>query len=199
MHKGRYFWQRGPAPLRWFLLVMTGLFGLAFLFPPAPTRLDLTTPRARTTSDKRLYFQNVRSYYYRRDTRSKAPMEIYRLKDVPPQWPALALRPRLVLHPVQQRAFVSWVPGKACKQRDTIIVSFPNAQQRFIWHPQLTWRQQFGLAGRVYGALKQNQKIAFQSKIDTLDPVAPGQASRQALEVILKDYFNLLAKPINHE
>jgi hypothetical protein len=199
MSRKKFFWQRWPAPLRWFLLIVVGLLGLAFLFPPGPTSMDLNTARASTTSDKRLYFHNVRSFSYHRDPRSKAPMEIYRLKDVPPQWDSLPLRPQIILHPSQQKAFVHWAPGPDLKQKDSVFVTNGREDAKYPWHTESRWQAHFAIAGMMLRSLANEDSVWIQKADGPRMPAWPNQESRQAAQIILEDYFKLLAKPINHE
>ena len=157
--------------------------------------MDLSTPRARTTSDKRLYFNNVRSFSYHRDPRSKAPMEIYRLKDVPPGWDSLPLRPQIILHPSQQRAFVHWTPGPEVKQSDSVFVINASQNAPLAWHPEATWQTNFTIAGAMLRALAHDDSLYIREAGSPKRPAWPGQESRQAAQTILVDYFKLLAKP----
>lgn len=178
--------------LRYLLLAVGGMIGLAFLFPPEAQPLDLNTPRHSSTSDKRMYFQNVRSFYYHQDRRSKQPMVIYRLKKRTAAMDSHSLPLNIIQHPRQGSAFLRVEAGEAYQAYDSLQVCFGDSISPAWLHPKLTWQEHFQLGGKIYAALEKEIDVHLKARDDTLgQPFAQAKARQNAL-IILEDFFNLL-------
>ena len=195
MNSFRARWQKVNPALRYMLLVVGILMGLAFLFPPEEQPLDLSTARYGTTSDKRLYFQNVRSYYYHQDRQSKEPMVIYRLKKRSAALDSVSLPLDIVQNPQQGSAFLQIKPGAAYPAVDSLQICFSDSLQPAWLHEEMSWQEHFRLGGKVYAALENEFAVYLTAQGDTLGRPYARAKNRQNALTVLDDFFNLIQKP----
>lgn len=190
------YWQKFLAlspPVRWFMIVVLGLLGLAFLFAPEKRPVDYQDISFKSSSDSRLYFNNVRSYYYHIDRRSKAPTSIYRLKRRSPERDSLNLNFAIVHYPGAEEVFVFASAGKAYEQFDSLRVIFnkyPNAENL----QGIDREGHFRIAAKTYSSILADQAMYLAAGSDTLTTLFTDKSSLLDAEITLEDYFKLTLK-----
>lgn len=188
-------WNNSNPASRYLLLALGGLGTLAFLFPPEAQPQDRTTPRYSSSSDKRMYFQNMRSFYYHQDRKSKQPMVIYRLKKRTAALDSVTLPLDIIQHSQQGSAFLRVQAGQAYRSSDSLQVCFSDSLAAAWLHSSMSWQEHFELGGKIYTALENEIAVHLRAGGDTLgQPFGQTKNRRNAL-IILEDFFNLLQKP----
>lgn len=180
-------------PAKWLLAFVGFALALSFLFAPEPQVVDYEAVSFNTTSDSRLYFNNVRSYFYKIDRFSKKPMQIFRLKRRVPERDSLSINFSIAHYPGAEQAFIIVEPGKAYEQCDSLVVKFdkyPDSEPLKL----INGEQQFKLAAKVYSSLLEDSGIFLCCGSDTLQRLYQDKSSQLDAEIVLEDYFKLTLK-----
>ncbi len=166
---------------------------LAFLFAPEPQPVDYQDIDFETTSDSRIYFNNVRSFYYHIDRRSKRPMEIYRLKRRIPERDSLGINFAIAHYPGGEQAFIVLEKGSTLEYCDSLQVHFeayPLIQSLSL----LNGEEQYQFAAKVYTSLLEKKEVLLYCGQDSLKALYANRADRLDAEIVLEDYFRLVGK-----
>lgn len=181
-------------PLRWFSLFILGMLGLAFYFSPEAKAVDFTEISFQTSADSRLYFNNVRSYFYHIDTRSKSPAIIYRIKRRSPERDSLSVVFDIVHYPGAEDAFVFTTAGKGFGDSDSLFLAFENYPNNEILSG-INGEGHYRIAAKTYSSLlDQGRVFLLSGSSDTLQELFTDKASRLDAETVLEDYFKLVLK-----
>ncbi len=190
------YWQNFKnlaPPVRWFILTMATLLALAFLFAPEIKPVDYQAVSFKSTADSRMYFNNIRSYYYHIDTRSKAPTTIYRLKRRSSERDSSNLNFAIVHYPGAEEVFIFASAGKAYEQYDSLRVIFdkyPDAENLL----GINREGHFRIAAKVYTSILEEKAVYLAHGDDTLKRLFTNKASSLDAEITLEDYFKLTLK-----
>jgi len=180
-------------PAKWLLAFVGVSLTLAFLFAPEPQPVDYEAVSFKTTSDSRLYFNNVRSYFYKIDRFSKKPMNIFRLKRRVPERDSLSINFSIAHYPGAEQAFIIVEPGMAYEQCDSLVVKFdkyPDSEPLKL----INGEQQYKVAAKVYSSLLEEGGIFLCCGTDTLQRLYQDKSSQLDAEIVLEDYFKLTLK-----
>ncbi|MCR9154147.1 MAG: hypothetical protein NXI09_08560 [Bacteroidetes bacterium] len=175
------------------LLFVVAAFGLSFLFAPEQKPVDYRELSFKTTSDSRIYFNNMRSFFYKIDRFSKRPMEIYRLKRRSPERDSIGINFSIAHYPGAESAYIVCEIGAAYEHCDSLSVKFskyPDSEQLKLMNGE----QQFKLAAKVYSSLLEEEAIFLCCASDTLIQLYMDKSSQLDAEVVLEDYFRLTQK-----
>ena len=146
-----------------------------------------------TSSDSRMYFNNIRSYYYRIDRFSKAPMEIFRLKRRSENRDSTSLNFAIAHYPGTGQAFIVAELGslyKTCDSLTLVYQVYSNPDNLML----MDGERQFKVAAKVYSSLLQEQNVFLRCGEDTLKQLYVDKAEELDAKVVLEDYFKLTLK-----
>lgn len=191
MNWWRKFRRLNP-PVQWLVGFITLILVLAFLFAPEPKPVNFKEISFSTTSDSRLYFQNIRSFYYQIDAFSKKPMIIYSLKRRTLQQDSGSLQFSIIRHPHSNAAYAYAEPGPDFQQYDSLYVTFRAYKQEPLW--QINSETHYRIAAKVYSSLLNEQAIFILSGNDTLKQLYTDRQTSLNARVTLEDYFKLTNK-----
>lgn len=185
--------QQLSPPLKWLAVVMVLLIGLAILTAPESKPVDYQEVSFDTSSDSRLYFQNIRSYYYDIDRFSKKPMEIYRLKRRSSEKDEERINFDIIRTPGMDQAFIYTHIGKRFLSCDSLHLAFEMYPlQKSL--QMLDSEQHFEIAAMVYTSLLSEKAIYLLCKGDTLEELYLDKGAQLDVEITLEDYFRLVQK-----
>lgn len=184
--------RRLNPPVQWLFVFIISILILALAFAPRPKPIDYNRINFTTTADSRLYFQNMRSFYYNIDTRSKKPMIIYRLKRRTPAQDALGLQFSIVQHPLAGNAYAYSELGQSWKQYDSLYVEFSTFSKEKLGN--LNSEDHYRIAAKVFSSILQDEPVYLVSKKDTLTQLYADEQLRLNAEVTLEDFFKLTNK-----
>lgn len=184
--------RRLNPPVQWLFVFIVCILILALAFAPSPKPIDYNQVNFTTTSDSRLYFQNMRSFYYNMDTRSKKPMIIYRLKRRKPETDARGLQFSIVQHPLAGNAYAYAELGEKWKQYDSLHVAFLNYSREVLGN--LNSEDHYRIAAKVFSSLLDNEAVFLVSRTDTLTELYADEQLRLNAEITLEDFFKLTNK-----
>lgn len=191
------YWEKFralPLPAQWLVYFVLGLLILSFLFAPEVKPVDYRDISFSTTADSRLYFNNIRSYYYHIDNRSKAPTAIYNLKRRSPERDSTNLNFSIIHYPGAEEVFIFSALGKAYEQYENLKVSFikyPNEAERLNG---IDREGHFRIAAKSYSSILDNQAVFLLNGSDTICQLFADKASLLDAEITLEDYFKLTLK-----
>lgn len=191
------WWKKYSAlnpPARWVIQFMLLALSLSFIFAPelkAPALEE--EPRFDTRSDSRLYFHNVRSFYYNIDARSKAPMIIYRLKRRSAQRDSVNLSFDLIQAPQSEQAFLFAQLGAGFGKLAHGLIAFgdelsPEPLQK------MNSEDHYRLGLKVYQQLQKEEAIWLLNASDTVAALYADPAARLDAVTVLEDFFRLTRK-----
>ncbi len=180
-------------PVKWLLVFVGVVLFLSFLFAPGKTPVNWSEIDFSTTSDARLYFHNVRSFYYHLDATSKKPMRIYSLRRRTPEDDSLSLQFNIVQHPNNDQAYIYASLGKAFKHIDSASVVFTKGLAKEPFY-RLKAENHYRIAAKVYQSLEQENPVYLVHRQDTLANLYDLKQSQINAEITLEDYFKLTHK-----
>lgn len=182
-------------PVRWLLWFVVVVLTLSFIFAPEPKPVNWDKFEAHTTSDSRLYFNNIRSFYYHRYPEERPPMILYRLKNRVNDTTHVQLHFTIVQNILTDEAFTvaEWqnLPESkenmrlmAYTQKDTVTLPLNN----------LNARGEYQLAQVVYTTLQEEGQLYLAHKNDSIAGLLHTPKQRETVETVLRDYFKLIQK-----
>ncbi len=179
--------------IKGFLIFLVLAIGLAVSTAPKPIPVDYREVSFKTSSDSRIYFHNVRSYYYDIDRLSKRPMEIYRLKRIGEERASESLNFDIIRAAAIDEAFIFARVGTAYEQCDSLTVKFekyPEAEDLTLINSE----RNFQIAAKVYTSILESRPVYLCCGSDTLKQLYVDKASQLDAEIALEDYFRLTLK-----
>lgn len=192
----RKYWKKFQSlspPIQWFSYAMLALFILAIAFAPELKPVDYQDISFKSSADSRLYFNNMRSYYYHIDTKSKAPTAMYNLKRRSLDRDSSSLNFTIVHYPGAEEVFIFAGPGKKFEQFDSLRVIF-SKYPGFENLIGINREGHFRIAAKAYTSILENQAVYLASGQDTITQLYTDKASLLDAEITLEDYFKLTLK-----
>lgn len=175
------------------LIFVFGILFLAFAFAPKPKPIDLNVVSFETTADSRIYFHNVRSFYYHLDARSKKPMRIFSLRRRTAENDSLSLQFNIVQNPSTDESFVFAQAGEGFKQYDSLLVGFSGGMKSEKLGAASA-EDHYRVAAKVLSALNNDENVFLLNNTDTLKTLYKENQTRINVEITLDDYFKLINK-----
>lgn len=182
-----------PPPIKWLALVIGLLISLAILTAPEPKPVDYKAVSFETSSDSRIYFHNIRSYYYDIDRFSKKPMEIYRLKRRTKADDKERINFDIIRAAGMEQAFIYTNVGAKFRECDSLSLAFemyPLEKSLQL----LNSEDHFEIAAMVYTSLLSKKSIYLLCQSDTFKELYLDKAAQLDAEITLEDYFRLVLK-----
>ncbi len=176
-------WNRLIPPVRWMVYLFSGILVLSFLFAPTPSPHDYFNTDFSYTSSSKIYFNNVRSYYYIRSNEQKAGFHSYELKKQrmrAEEWPFTLL---LLDNWRSEEVYIN-------VEMDSLLVALEVDTTRYMVKA-FNRDDMHAIAASVYLAVKEN-KIVKAVYSDSTTIVFDDRKDRKALETCLFDYFRWL-------
>ncbi len=184
-------------PAKWLIAFIIIVLGLSFLFAPRPHPIVLTEISFTTTSSSRLYFKNVRSYYYNIYPREKPPFTIYRLKRRIRDTNQAYLQFMIIDNQSADEAYIYAESSPVFKQYDSLAVFIPNVKDttdRLAFLSTMISEDHYLFAGVVFTKLLRGEKVFLMNKSDTLTELFTGKKELRNASTVLEDYFKLVNK-----
>lgn len=190
-----HFYKNQLPPVRWLFWFVVGILTLSFIFAPEPQPVDWDTYQSKTTADSRMYFHNIRSFYYYRYPEEKPPMVLYRFKEREKDSSRVQMYFTIVQNVLTDEVFtvLEWrnLPAKkenlqlyALTEKDTNVLSinYLNAQG------------EYEIASVVYNTLQQEGRFYLAAKNKKPEGVLETSRQRKVAKTVLTDYFKLINK-----
>lgn len=182
-----------PILWRWFLQFLALMLIIAFIFAPKKRPIDYTDISFESSANSRLYFHNVRSFFYRIDTRSKAPMLIHRLKRRIPERDSLNLNFDIIRQSAADEAFIFSYLGNHFQNFDSLSLKF-SAYADGESLSNLRNEDHFRIAAKTYSSFLKEEPIYLMQGSDTIQELFSDRAAFIDAEITLEDYFKLVQK-----
>ncbi len=190
-------WHKLNPPVKWFSYFLLFMVGFSLLLAPTPQPVNWEQISFSTTASSRLYFKNVRSYYYNIFSREKPPLVLYRYKRRLRDSSFAHLQFMIVENPHADEAYIFAEANFGPEQLTASRLVFSDADTSHNSTPPLHLLNNEGhyqLAARVYNHLLDNEQIMLVNGNDTIMELwASGKLRDNALTV-LEDYFTLVHK-----
>jgi len=189
-------WQKykSISPLwRWFFQFLVIMIFLALAFAPQRQSVDYSDVSFGSSANSRIYFHNVRSFYYHIDKRSKEPMLIYRLKRRVPERDSLSLNFDIIRHPASDDAFIYSYLGKGYAPEDSLELKFAayEGREKLV---NIRNENHFRIAAKTYISFINEEGVYLMQGSDTLKELFTDRAAYIDTEITLEDYFKLVQK-----
>ncbi len=182
-----------PILWRWFLQFLALMLIIAFIFAPKKRPIDYTEISFESSANSRLYFHNVRSFFYRIDTRSKAPMLIHQLKRRVPERDSINLYFDIIRQSAGDEAFIFSQLGNHFKHLDSLSLQFSAFADREELS-NLRNEDHFRIAAKTYTSFIKEEPIFLMRGSDTIQELFSEGAAFIDAEITLEDYFKLVQK-----
>ena len=180
--------------MKWFIYFFATVLGLSFLFAPEPTPVDLETFTSKTTSDSRMYFQNVRSFYYDIFPRERAPMVIYKLARRNKNPSEAELQFNIIQNPQTGQAFV-FGELLAVQVDSSYQIKVKREQEDFTSAiHNINMEQHYKLAAAVHNAILNEKEIILLKEKRKVKNLFKDYRKRKYTGVVLEDFFKLIRK-----
>lgn len=188
---GKY---KAISPLwRWFFQFLVVMILLALAFAPQKHAVDYNDVSFVSSANSRLYFHNVRSFFYRIDIRSKAPMLIYQLKRRVPERDSINLYFDIIRQSAGDEAFIFSQLGNHFKHLDSLSLQFSAFADREELS-NLRNEDHFRIAAKTYTSFIKEEPIFLMRGSDTIQELFSEGAAFIDAEITLEDYFKLVQK-----
>jgi hypothetical protein len=186
-------YQTFPLLWRWFFQFLLIMIFIAFLFAPQKQVVDYNDINFESSANSRLYFHNVRSYYYQIDSYSKDPMLIYRLKRRATERDSVSLNFDIIRHPSADDSFVYSYLGSHFTMSDSLNLMFEAYQGRESL-ANLQKENHYRIAAKTYTSFIEEKAIFLMQGSDTIKELFSEGNARADAEIVLEDYFKLVQK-----
>lgn len=183
--------------MKWLIAFIVILLGLSFLFAPEPRPVDLGSIGFETNSSSRMYFHNVRSYYYDIYEREKAPFILYRNKRRSRDTAKADLQFMIVENASAGEAYIFAEANPELERYDSLAVALSETEDEpfeKIYIRDINNEGHYRLAAKVYARLLVNEQIHLMSRNDTIRELYVDKREELAAETTLEDYFKLVNK-----
>ncbi len=185
-----------PGPGKAVILFVMMVLGLSFLFAPTPQPVDLSEVSFNMTSSARLYFRNVRSYYYQIKPDKASRFILYHLKAQETLSGKLHLDFTIVENPLQDEAYIFLElqgSGKQYENPHVLINTDQGLTEKWPLNG-LNNEEHLKTAAALWKALLLEQKVFLQMGNEGITPFLDQPRTRKNAEIILEDYFKLIGK-----
>ncbi|MGB0176296.1 MAG: hypothetical protein ACPF9D_03960 [Owenweeksia sp.] len=172
------------------------ILALAFLFAPQPKPVDVSSVDFHMTSSSRLYFRNVRSYYYDVEVHKASGFVLYRLKRRERDTSHTCILFSIIENTGQDEAYIYLElqdPGKQYPEPYVLISKVTGVSEVQPLH-DLDNEEHFRTAAAIWKGLLQDDAFILVSGTDTLADVLNDRKTRKDAEIVLEDYFKLIGK-----
>ncbi len=187
-------WREIPLPGRWLLIFLTVVLGLSFLFQPPPKPIDLQEISFATHSSSRIYFHNVRSYYYDIFPKEKPPFVIYRLKRRLRENGRPLLQFAIIQNLAAEEAYIfAEAENDSVFEKAKVVFYQQNSVNDTVDLARMNNEKHFILAAKTYRALLRDEQMRWLRGSEQVGFLESKKARRNAL-TILEDYFKLIGK-----
>lgn len=182
-------------PVRWLLWFVVVVLTLSFIFAPEPKPVNWNKFETHTTSDSRLYFNNIRSFYYHRYPEEKPPMVLYRLKNRIKDTADVQLHFTIVLNILTDEAFtVAEWQNLPWPKEDMLLTAYTDKDTVKLPINYLSAPAEYKLARVIYNTLQKEGQFYLAHNNDTVVRLLHQPKQRETAETVLRDYFKLIQK-----
>ncbi len=176
-----------------FLLTIASIALLcSCMHSTTPKQPDQPDPKFRTTQPSRLYFKNMRSYYYQQSTQPSTRIDLYNLKKHKPY----PIQPIIADNWMQDEAYIL-LECHACEQfPDTLLFRKSTTQESsdtYTYAGRDPYAQ-LALANWLFDALQAGHKIELRTINQEWVPILQTVPDRSAFLHVMKDYLRLIEK-----
>ena len=179
------------------ILFVVCFLSLILLFAPRPHPVDMHTASFGMTSSARLYFHNVRSYYYDIKPHEASRFVLYHLKRRERDTNVVCLQFTIVENTSGEEAFIYIELQDAGKQyqKPHVLISTKSLDST-VTEPlyNLNNEGHYQLAAAIWKALLEDQDFYLLDDRDTVGPLLQTHRARKNAEIVLEDYFKLIGK-----
>lgn len=170
---------------KWFLVWFAGMVAFCYVTYPSYAPIKSAPYTAHVIADRRIYFMNLRRYYYEEKTDSASNFRLYSLKKWPTNTPDTMVQFVLIDNWLQDEMYIMPQIGEPQKNykmivgADTFPLLHSNAEK---WHR---------LAVACYKSLNENQPIVLIDSESRM-PLFTTDEGRKAALTVLEDYLKLV-------
>jgi len=182
-----------PLLWRWFFQFLLTMLLIAWVFAPQKYAVNYADISFSSSANSRLYFHNVRSFYYHIDNRTKDPMLIYQLKRRDKQRDSLSLNFDIIRHPSTDDVFIYSYLGENFARYASLELKFEayNGRESLV---NIRNENHFSIAAKTYTSFIEEKAIYLMQGSDTLMELFSERAAIIDAEIVLEDYFKLVKK-----
>lgn len=170
---------------KWFLIWFAGMVGFCYITYPTYSPIKSSAYSAHVIADRRIYFMNLRRYYYEEETDSASNFRLYNLKKWPQTKEDTLFRFILIDNWLQDEMYIMPKVNDAHKtarlltDEKSLLLENSNAEQ---WHK---------IAITCYLALNENKKVFLADGATKIELFTTNETKKAALTV-LEDYLKLV-------
>lgn len=165
---------------------------------PPPASIRPPSAQFRTTPPSRLYFKNMRSYYYEQSTDAPTKIDRYTLKKFRDASARPLLLPIIADNWLADEAYLFLEKDTSVMDSNTLLFQFE--QDHAMDTLQLVKfdvENQYLLAKELYERLKKSHKIRIYTKNKIWQPLFKNQAEQAYYLRVMDDYYNLIEYDVN--
>lgn len=180
--------------MRYILII----FSISILFvacnSPEPQKEFIGDSQFRTTDPSRLYFNNIRSTHYYRKKRPNSHTDLYRNRKLSFNNKRPIINPIIVNNWMSDEAYIfieknEYIGGWS----DTLTIRWSvkgNIGGEYLL-PIPSRIEMYELTGKLYGAMKEGQKLEVKDAKGDFVPLLENQQDRSAFQTTMRDYYRL--------
>lgn len=182
-----------PLLAKALLAFISIVLGLSFLFAPQPKPVSIYDISFATTSSSKLYFKNVRSYYYDIIHDNKSRFTFYKLKRRSRDTLTPLVQFEIIDNPLADEAYlyakINPLNRDSLKLVTTHLDSIVKVKLSLMNNEAY-----YKLGAIVYRALIHNNPVYLTDGNDTIKQLYTTKLENLNAEIVLEDYFKLVSK-----
>ncbi|MFN7118632.1 MAG: hypothetical protein ACK4TA_17675 [Saprospiraceae bacterium] len=171
------------------------LFSCVCSCDPAPSSITQPQQQFRTTPPARLYFKNMRSYYYQQSTEAETKIDFYTLKKFQDPEERPLLMPVIADNWLEDEAYIFFKNDQTDLFTDTLHLQLEdnNNMDTLVW-TKFDYEGQYLMIQQLFEALQKGHKINVYSQRKTWIPLFDNQSEYANFLRVVNDYYNLTEK-----
>jgi len=168
--------------VKYFLIFVFSLLALSFLFPPKPKVPSSNDPTFTVRSADKLFFKNLRSYYYHSEWDNAGVFNLRRFKKLDSETLQFLLIENEALDEWYIRAYWS----------DSLTDRLWWIEHQAVALDSLNNEEQWQFAFEFYSAILNNKELKYCNTDNSSDCVYLDEEQRKKYEANLFDYFRII-------
>jgi hypothetical protein len=185
------FWQKIPFLGKIVVGMSAGLLTLALLFPPTKMEVDLEGVHFSTAHSSKMYFKNVRSYYYRIQEDRQSGFTLYRHKGF--SYPENSDGLRMIIID-NWRVDEAYIFFEFADHETKFFLEVPQISPDLLPLNQVNNELLYEGAKAMFLAYQKGYEVTIKSEFGISWPLVNDRRYKRAMESTLEDYFRLTGR-----
>jgi hypothetical protein len=163
--------------------------------PQAEKKVAREQAKYTTTADSKIYFKNVRQYYYDREVPPNTKLEVFRFSSRNKSAEQPVINVSIVNNWMYDEAYVLLEPGPYFEESDTITVLWTDAAETQSGEYAFTFgskEMHFRFAAELYGSIQAGHSLQVRGKDGDWLPLFANRTDQDNFRKTMVDFYRLV-------